>query len=88
MEKSGYGKAVDALFIVMAGLTFLSLRNNMVWLSYVLSALFLLFIALHARDYRRELPKNKKVFVLTLIILINFLLANAVVVVANYVYPY
>lgn len=88
MGKSRYDAIVNALFIVMVGLTFLSLFRVVVWLSFVLSALCLVLIALHARDYNKENPKRKKIFILTLIILINFLLANAVVVISNYIYPY
>jgi uncharacterized membrane protein YjjP (DUF1212 family) len=88
MNKNSYDKIMNVLFIGLVGLTFLNLYKNMIWLSYVLTAAFLLFTALHIRDYRTNKPTSKKIFVLALVVLINFLLANAVIVLAEYVYPY
>lgn len=85
MEKSRYNRVMNAFFIAIVGLTLFNLFQNMIWLSYVLAAAFLLFTALHIRDYNREKPKTKKAFVLTIIVLVNFLLANVVIVIGEYV---
>jgi heme O synthase-like polyprenyltransferase len=88
MDKTRYNRIVNALFIVIVGLTFFNLYNNIIWLSCVLAAIFLIFVALHIRDYKNEKPKVRKIFIVTLIILLNFLLANAVIIIAEFVYPY
>jgi hypothetical protein len=79
---------MNTAFIVLAVLTFFNLYKDIIWLSCVLAVMFLLLAAVHVRDYRKENPKNRKVFILTLIISVNFLLANAVIVISEYVYPY
>ena len=88
MDKNRYDWIKNLLFIVMVGLTFFNLYENIIWLSCILTAMLFVFIAFHIRDYKKEIPKRKKVFVLTLLVSINFLLANAVIVIAEYVYPY
>jgi len=88
MDKSRYDRIMNVLFIVMVGLTFFNLYENIIWLSWILTAILLVFTAFHIRDYKKEIPKRKIIFVLTLIVSINFLLANAVIVLAEYVYPY
>lgn len=88
MVKSRYDKIINALFIVMIALTFFNLYQVVIGLSWVLSALFLILIALHVKDYKLENPKRKKIYVLTWIILMSFFLANVVIVVSEFVYPY
>lgn len=88
MDKTRYDRIVNALFVVLVGLTFLSLFRVLIWLSCILATLFILLIALHIRDYMKKNPKRKKIFILTIIVLTNFLLANAVIFISNFVYPY
>lgn len=85
MEKN---RLIYTLFAIMVGLTFCNLYENIIWLSGVLTAVFLAALILHIKYKFTGNSKSKKVFVLTLLILINFLLANAVVVAAEFVYPY
>ena len=88
MDKIKYDRILNLLFILLAAFTFINLYCDIIWLSYVLTGIFLVFIAFHIRDFKLEKPKSKKIFILTLIISINFLLANAVIVVSEFVYPY
>lgn len=88
MGKTLYDRIVNGSFIIMAGLTFLCLYKVLTWLSCLLAVLFAVLVILHIRDYGRENPKRKNIFVITLFTLINFLLANAVVFISNFVYPY
>jgi hypothetical protein len=88
MDKKRYDRILNLLFILLVVFTFFNLYYDIIWLSYVLAVSLLVFVALHIRDFKFEKPKSKKVFVLTLIISINFLLANAVIVISEFVYPY
>ena len=44
MDKSMNDRILNAVFIVMVGLTFFSLFKNMIWLSCILTVMFLFFI--------------------------------------------
>lgn len=88
MKKNRFDHMINILFVVLVTLTFFNLYKNIIWLSGVLAVLFLVYLILHIRLYRAEKPKSIKIFVLTLIIMLNFLLANAVIVLADFVYPY
>lgn len=88
MGKNRFDHMVNIFFVALAALTFFNLYKNIIWLSGVLAVLFLAYLILHIRLYRAEKLKSKKIFVLTLIIMLNFLLANAVIVIADFVYPY
>jgi O-antigen/teichoic acid export membrane protein len=88
MEKSRYRTWLYILFAVMVGVTLFNLYGNIIWLSAILAASFLVLLALHIKYNRTKPAQSKKTFVLAFLILINFLLANAVVVIAEFVYPY
>jgi hypothetical protein len=88
MEKNRYDTVLNVLFIGMAVLTLFNLYENILWLSVLLSVLFLAYIGFHIRYNREENTKSKRTFVLTLLILINFLLANTVIVIAEFVSLY
>lgn len=88
IPKSRYDKILNALFIILVALTFFNLYKVIIWLSVILAALFLLVLVLHIRDYLREKPEKRKAFILSVLVLANFFLANAVIVISNYVYPY
>lgn len=88
MEKNRYDTVLNVLFIGMVVLTLFNLYENILWLSIILAVLFLAYIGFHIRYNREEDTKSKKAFVLTLLILINFLLANAVIIIAEFVSLY
>lgn len=88
MDKIKCDKITNALFIIAVGLTFFNLYNNIVWLSCFLTAIFFALVLVHIRDYKKENPKSKKKFIFMLIILINFLLANSIIIISEFVYPY
>lgn len=88
MPKNRVDAIMNGLFVVMVCLTFISLFRVLPWLSGVLSLMFIFLIVLHIKDYKAEKPEGKKAFVLTILTLINFFLANAVVVLSEFIYPY
>lgn len=88
MNKNRYDRVINLLFAAVAALTFFSLYQDIIWLSGVLAAVLCAIVALHIRDYIKERPRVKKIFVLSLVIYLNFLLANVIIVLARFVYPY
>ena len=76
------------IFIIITGLTLFNLYKDIIWLSAVLAAAFIVMIVVYINKYKKAENKSKKTFVQSLIILIVLCLTNAVVVIANYVYPY
>lgn len=88
MEKSMYDKIINVLFIIAIGLTFLSLFRVIFWLSILLCIVFIALIIINVKDYETERSKNKRSFILYSIILINFFLSNAVVLISHFIYPY